>query len=400
VTARWLRVALALAASSLLIVWAGLGVFRSKAESWQEVLLEPLERVIRAGGELRSADTLVVGCPQVDYMWQFTITSLAEEGTAVQEGEPVTSFDPQRLSEQLEVTSSRLDTARKELEKTRLEMSQKYEALLLERVEIQARKSRLERKLAVPEEIQKGLELKKLLIDADLAATELRLTEERIAVQARNMEARNHSAEARVRDLERRVAAIRDSIARLEVRAGRPGYVVHMKDWSGEKPKVGETVWRGRPLLEIADLSEMEVAAEIAEPDAGYVAVGQVVEVRLDAAPDQLFTGRIEKLGRLFRTKSPETPSKVLDAIISIAEADADLMRPGMAVSIEVRAPEERPVMQLPERALRRQGSEYLVEVQGQGPVAVTLGARWNGRVVVESGLAPGDRVRMSSRED
>ena len=84
-----------------------------------------------------------------------------------------------------------------------------------------ALQARLERELDVPEEIQRGVDLRKLRIDADLAVTELRLTERRIAVQRQSMEVRIGSSESRVTELEREVESLLRSITRLEVVAER-----------------------------------------------------------------------------------------------------------------------------------------------------------------------------------
>ncbi len=185
----------------------------------------------------------------------------------------------------------------------------------------------------------------------------------------------------------------------MTVCAPRAGFVVHLTGWNGEKAQIGESVWYGRRLLEIADLTHMELAAEIAEPDAGRVALGQRAEIRLDAAPEKTFTGRIERLGRLFRTKSWESPSRVFDATISIDDADPELMRPGMAASIEILSPSEEGLLDLPEDAIVR-GKEgpavYARTAEGfEGLVPVCLGERHDGRVVIRKGLGMGDRVRL-----
>lgn len=395
---RWIIVGVVLLAS-VLLAWSARGRIFETGSSWSEVRSAVFERRVKASGELRSANSVTVGCPSVQYMWEYTITSLVDEGKRVKPGDPLISFDGRKLRERLEVKSSQLETARKELEKTRLDMQDKLEALILEGVELKAQKARLARELNVPENLKSRLELEKAKLDAELAEKELSLAHERVAVQRKNMEIRIRAAEGKVADLEQSVSTIQQNLVKLNVTASRQGYVVHLENWNGEKPKAGESVWQGMPLLEIADLSSMEVAAEVAEPDAGYVEQGQAVEVRLDAAPERLFKGRIERLGLLFRTKSKDVPSKVFDAMIAIDDPDPELMRPGMAVSVEIIAPSKGPVIQIPEDALVYDGQGPKVEVRRRGGAVetarVALGSRWNGRVIVREGLEPGDRVRL-----
>ena len=386
----------------LLAVWAVQAGFFDTRSAWTEVELAPFVRRIEASGELRSANSISVGPPQIQRMWRFTVTSMAQEGKAIEEGQPLVGFDAQDPMERLEVKSSNLETARKEYEKTELETLERLETLILEQVELKAKRTRLSRKLDVPEDQRSRLELDKLKLEAALAEREIELTARRIEVQRRNREARVGAARQRVASLEKEVGRIRADIGRMTVPAPRSGFVVHVSNWRGEKVEVGQSIYYGQELLEIADLDQMELAAEIAEPDAGRVAVGQQAEIVLDAAPDRTFTGTIRQLGRLFRTKSWESPTSVFDAVITIEDPDAELMRPGMAASVTILAPSEGDVIQIPESAIFETESGPQIETRrgnsGSKTIPVVLGERYEGKVVVRQGLQPGDRFRVDPK--
>ncbi|MDH3785559.1 MAG: efflux RND transporter periplasmic adaptor subunit, partial [Acidobacteriota bacterium] len=327
---RWL-ILVVIAAIGVVAVTSGAGIFQNKTRHWLEIAEEPFVRRIDASGELRSSNNAMVGCPTITSEWNFTLTWLADEGTQVQPGQPVARFDGQRLQDRLQIAQTRLETSRTELERTRITQQSKLEQLILEQAEARARFSQLEQKLAVPKTMQAASELEKILLDREFGELELELIAKRIETQRDNRKATIGSAEYRVSEYTREIEQLQSDIEALSVVASRAGFVVHAASWNGEKPKVGETVWSGRSIIEIADLSQMEVLAEVAERDARHVQIGQSVEVRLDASPDRVFTGRISSLGRLFRTKSPTIPTMIFDATIQIDEADADLMRPGMA---------------------------------------------------------------------
>lgn len=143
----------------------------------------------------------------------------------------------------------------------------------------------------------------------------------------------------------------------------------------------------------------MEIVAEVAEQDARWVAAGQRVEVRLDASPERVFSGEIRELGRLFRVKSAEVPKMIFDVTILLDEPDPELMRPGMAVSVEILAPTQESVIQIPETAVRVEANGPVVTVRRGSSletVPVRLGSRWEGRVVVLEGLEPGDRIAVT----
>lgn len=397
---RWVATA-AVAAVLILVAVVGNAEHRSKEDLLLEVRRETFVRRVPASGELHSANNAAIGCPQIRRMWNFTITWLANEGIEVAEGQPVLEFDAQQLNERLQVYRSRLDTARSQLDRTILEQQEKMESLELERAEVLARKARVEQQLAVPATMQARLELEKQRLDHELSLEEIRLIDLRIGAQRSHREESIRAAENKVAWLERDVEQLVKYIDAMKVKAPRTGFVVHVEDWSGNKPKIGESVWAGRSLLQIADLSEMEVRAEVAERDAQYVQPGQRVEIRLDANPDRVFTGEIRQLGKLFHTKSADVPTMIFDVLVSIDEPDTELMRPGMAAGVEILAPSEQPMIQIPESAIHVTESGPTVEVERDGTprrVTVTLGPRWEENVVVTEGLKEGDLLKVRGR--
>ncbi|RMG42513.1 MAG: efflux RND transporter periplasmic adaptor subunit [Acidobacteria bacterium] len=372
------------------------GVPGSRRGTIVELVPEPVTRRVHASGELRPARPVTIGPPVIRHIWNYTITSLVEEGSVVEAGAPVVTFDTRELQETLDVKRSELETARRELDKIRLEEQDKLDKLLVEHAELEAQRARLARKLAVPPELVERNELAKTRIDAALVNKEIELNERQTELQRESMATRIELYEKHVARLARRVAEIERNIEAMTVRAPRGGFVSFPKERGLEKPKVGETVWSGRPLLEIADLSNMEVAAEIDEPDASLVRPGQRVEIRLDAAPDRRFSGKVLRLGRLFRIKSSDMPKKVLDAVVSIDDPDPELMRPGMAAQLEILCEAPRHGLLVPEEAVVQgpQGPAVLVlDGNRERWVTVELGERVAGRVVVRGGLRPGDRV-------
>ena len=362
-----------------------------------------LEFRVKASGELASSDSLSVGPPIVMRQWDFTVTSLAPEGKPIAAGQPLVGLDPRQLVEQLDVARARLAESEKELEKVTLEEQERLDGLLLQRADLAMREARARQKLEVPEEIVARLELATQRLDHQLASEELRLVGEQITVQQANLAASVRQAQSRTEAQRRDVAELEKSVSRLTMTAPRAGFVVYTPNWEGKKVAVGDNVWFGMPLVEIADLTRMRVDAVIPEPDAALVKVGQPVEVRLDANPDRLFRGRIESLGRVFRTKSAEKPSTVFDARIAIDKPDPEIMRPGMAAEVIIlaAAATARPVV--PERAVRAgiAGRAALV-VQRAGrtiEVPVTLGRRAPPLIEVLSGLEAGDAVLIPPAE-
>src|SRR4029077_5772679 len=89
------------------------------------------------------------------------------------------------------------------------------------------------------------------------------------------------------------VKETQDAIQKMTVIAPRNGTIVYVTNWRGDKKKVGDSVWRMERVIEIPDLSRMNARGDVDEVDAGKVAVGQRVTIRLDAHPDEEFHGTI-----------------------------------------------------------------------------------------------------------
>lgn len=71
----------------------------------------------------------------------------------------------------------------------------------------------------------------------------------------------------------------------------------------------------GTPVLEVADLSQMIVEADVNEIDAGRIRQGQDVIITADAYPDQKFAGRVYEVSASLKKRAydPDDPAVVVD---------------------------------------------------------------------------------------
>ncbi len=99
---------------------------------------------------------------------------------------------------------------------------------------------------------------------------------------------------------------------------------------------VGDSVWGGARVTEVADVDQIIAQLEIKENDMSRVSEGQKVKFVLDAYPDLEFTGHIQSLSKVVRTKSKNQPSKILDAVVEIDDLDLEIMRPGMSIKATI----------------------------------------------------------------
>lgn len=112
--------------------------------------------------------------------------------------------------------------------------------------------------------------------------------------------------------------------------------------------KSGEFIQPGQRLMVVHDPNSIWVETNIRETDYGRLRVGQTVRVEVDAYPDEVFDGKIERLGnaatsqfallpRLNESGSFTKVTQRLPVRVAVAQRDGKL-KPGMMVEVFIDA--------------------------------------------------------------
>ena len=152
-----------------------------------------------------------------------------------------------------------------------------------------------------------------------------------------------------------------------------------------------------------ADLTQMQVVADVDEADIGQVAGGQRVQFTVDAYPDDTFEGTVGQV-RLEAT----TESSVVTYEVVITAYNPDLkLKPGLTANVTIFTLEKDDALAIPTKALRFVPDEELLSglgltlspaegqaSQGEREVWVKEGAVLSPRFV-EAGAASGDLTEV-----
>ena len=371
------------------------GARRAKAERRDLVLSVELK------GELAALDGEPIGPVRLPEVWDYRISFLATEGAEVKKGQPVVGFDTTALAQQLEEKRAESESAGKEIERRRRMLTLSRAELELLRAQAEARRAKAALKVDVPAEVSGAIELRKARLDLELAEAES-------ASVTRRLEAAERAARAELSILEgrRRRAALRASelvtaIARMTVTAPRPGTVLLVPNWNGDKKKVGDRCWFGEKILEVPDLARLGVQGEVDEADAGLVRDGAPVSLRLDAHPDTEVRGKVRRVQRTVQRASPSVPLKVARLAVTLEKVDPQRMKPGMRVRGRVETGRVARALSVPADAVvPTEAGPFVWVPRGSGAraVAVTVGRRNGEWVEVLSGLGEGDEVLRLAR--
>jgi RND family efflux transporter MFP subunit len=169
--------------------------------------------------------------------------------------------------------------------------------------------------------------------------------------------------------------------------------------WDGVVSRVnvkeGEFVAPRAVLLEIYDPASLVILAAIPERHAAEVTAGMRVDVRLDAYPDDIMQGRIERV-------YPYLDSRLRTRTMEITlEKPIDLL-PGMFARLNVLLKNIDDAVVVPLEALVTTSKGQVVFVVEDGKAItreVKTGIEADNRIQLVSGVQPGDKVIVAGNE-
>jgi HlyD family secretion protein len=368
----------------------------AEKQQWHTVSMDPVLLTLEVNGELASSDTILISPPLAKMIWEYKIEHMVPEGEQVSKGDMLISFNTQTLDERLRKNTNQLIESEKDLENKQIQSEQKIEELKLTLAEFNMKLSKADRKRSLAGEFESKNDVEKMDIELALAKQEAALGQFRLDNEIKKAVVDTSINTAEVNRLRAEVDGISKEFEAMQVVAPKDGIVVYVPDHEGIKKASGDTVYIGQNIIELPNLSKMIVKTSIPEHEAVKVALGQAVNVTLDAAPDKRFSGKISQLSRVMRRKSREEPDIVFDAQVALAHSDTSFMRPGMTVRLEIIEKSIEQAIRIPLSAITYINGNAFVEVKSligttQTPVAIE--AYQNSNAIIVNGLKAGDQV-------
>lgn len=236
-------------------------------------------------------------------------------------------------------------------------------------------------------ELKRGEEAAKARIVERLRAlVELRAEPSRKLIDAQQelaqVQLARQAAELKLRSL----AVAQDDSGLYWVLAPRAGVVVQRDALIGQE--VGPE--RAEPLMVVAEIDEVIVAAHVPESDVAGLQVGQAAQVLSPGAGEAGISGRIEYIGEVV-----DPQRRMVEVRVRVANGERQL-RPNAFVQVAF-APGEAERVVVPAEAVVTDDQQSFVFVRGgDHPAAlerrqVSLGRQRTGRVEIVRGLAPGE---------
>jgi membrane fusion protein, multidrug efflux system len=221
-------------------------------------------------------------------------------------------------------------------------------------------------------------------LTAEVADRRSRLfTQQNIGSELAVLEARSAAQQARAS-----LEALSERLNRTVVRAPVAGVL------ESRAVEVGTMVSAGTPVARIIEVNPAKITAGVPERFAGDVVPGSPARITFDVLPGRSFDATVSYVGTAVNTRNRTFPVEVL-----LPNAGYSI-KPEMVANVEVVKRSLREAIVVPQEALVRVENGFVVFVVEQRdgrPVArvrrVTTGPSQRNQVVIESGLAAGDRL-------
>jgi HlyD family secretion protein len=360
---------------------------------------------VRTRGEIKSTRSVILTAPQVP---DPRIVKLAESGKPIKKGDVVVEFDPVQQEQNWIERNTSVRTADSEIVQTKAShtIANEQDAMSLMSSEYDVQRAKLEASKA---EIVSEIEGAKNRIDVTVSEGALNqvkttINSRKISQQA-DIERLDQKKDKTVRDME----LAKSYLSKMQLRAPLDGIVNILPNFRsggsfGQSPppfKEGDRAWTGAAIAEIPDLSEMRIELKMEEVDRGKLRLGQIVNIRVDAIPENEFHAELDWISPIAALifRGGGSSEKFFPARATLKKLDPRL-RPGMSATAEIVIERNPSVLLIPARASFNQNGKPTVYIQkGQQFVTrtITVGKRNDDDLIVTGGLNEGELVTLEN---
>lgn len=289
---------------------------------------------------------------------------MVEEGMKVQEGQILARLDSSNVEQNLKLTEAQLESSRKALEETRVNLDQ----------------AERERKRA------RELAASNVASQADL---------DRAEADANSLRARLERQEADVAVAEHEVAVWKQQLDDTIIRAPFAGVVTSKNAQPGEMiSPMSAGGFTRTGICTIVDMSSLEIEVDVNESYINRVQPGQPVEATLDAYPDWRIPAKVIAI-----IPTADRQKATVKVRVAFEKLDPRIL-PEMSAKVAFQSGEEarveNPGIRIPKSAVYQRNGRSIVWVVRNGEVeqrAVTIDTERGDEAVIAAGLNGGEKI-------
>lgn len=352
-------------------------------------------------GEIFAMQAIIISAPAMS--WKFgalKILKLIDDGKDLKKGDTAIIFDGSEVQKAIFDAKAELEIAKAELDRVRAEQEQKIEELEadLKTANIQVEISGINLDLASNEaEVDK----KKIRLDLEKSKISLEKSSKEIVNQKKIQTEEMNQSKLKIRQLENNLEEANATLKNLTVISPSNGIAILKRNWSTRnKWQVGDQTWSGSGMIDLPDLRQLKIVANVSEIDISKVKLAQPVEIKLDAYSDSAFTGKVISIASLAISKDEKKQKVKVFPVEVLVKGTSKMLMPGMSASTRIIVNNVPNILFIPLDALfKKEGSEFVYLKNGSSYKTknVKTGMTNNDFVEIKEGLKEGDVLALAN---
>jgi HlyD family secretion protein len=351
-------------------------------------------------GELKAANAVQISVPRIRSSFASVVTYLAPEGAQIKQGERLVEFDSSALASQMEEYERRLDEAKLTIEKTKADLEAQRCDLLDGVAQAEANLKVAELYAKTPPELLAANTYQKYQLDLERAQLALTKAKEQLDNFDKSRPTQLALVEINRAQAELDLKKIESDVALLRIAAPQEGIVIYGDNWaSNRKIQVGDNIFPGMPVVELPDLSSMQVIGLVYDTELSLLSKGMRCTFSLDAAPGPTYQGVILSLTSVASRKGFASQQKVFRAVIQPDKVDPTVMKPGMTarVAFPIKLADKATTIPREYLGLDSEGRYYVLKKTEKTDAAtrqiIEVGAFGDTEVEIRSGVSLSDSL-------
>lgn len=330
-------------------------------------------------------------------IYNIKIQDLVSEGTVVKKGGYIGKLDQSELNGKILDARLNLDKAQSRYTQVELDttLSLKQERNQIKDLIFKISEAKLELKQSIYEP---PATVKKLEIGIEKNERDLKEKKEDYSIKKRQANAKMIEVGTEVSKIKKNIDELLELQKEFTITSTDNGMVTYIKDWNGNKKKVGSTISPWEPAIaSLPDLTKMESKTYANEVDIRKIKKGLPVTISFDAFPDIEMEGEVTKVANVGEKKKG-SDINVFQVTISINGSNENI-RPGMTTSNRILTYKKEDILSIPLEAIfSKDSTTYVYKKNGFSVLKkqIEIGNANNDEIIVSKGLAEGDVVYLN----
>ena len=363
----------------------------------------PFELALNIKGEVQGKNAVVISLPDElkrrDLrLYELKIKDMVEEGTEVKKGEWIATLDAATITQNMQNNSQELTERRAEFNDAKIDSAIQLTKLREEIAEfeydLEYKKLELEQAKYESPAYQR-----KKQVEFNNTIRQMEKKKRDYELNRLNLKSRTRRTQDRYEYSLRRDSLYKEAITACRVTAPKEGMVMYAKLWGGRKLRIGDMISPWMPTIAtLPDMSVLVSETYVQEIDITKIAVGDSVEIYIDALPDNLYSGRISKIANIGQELSG-FDTKVFKVLIDM-EQNGKEIKPAMTTDNKIILTKLDNVLKIPRICLFKENDESFVYLKEGGKIIkriVVPGTENDQEVVILSGLEEKDKILTSA---